>query len=145
MVPKSTISADFSTVPACFGPVLDGSGRFQMNVEPSVPTGAGTPVHGSKIGGTKTELVWTDFSFGSDQFQFRFLPNMNEPKIGYPYPPPGAYQGPPPVMAPFQYYPPPPPPQPPKQAGCLEGCLAALCCCCLFEECCCDPSFLLVL
>ncbi|KAJ6409387.1 hypothetical protein OIU84_008979 [Salix udensis] len=29
---------------------------------------------------------------------------MNEPKYGYPYPPQGVYQGPPPVMAPPQYY-----------------------------------------
>ncbi|KAG6789655.1 hypothetical protein POTOM_005773 [Populus tomentosa] len=52
---------------------------------------------------------------------------MNDPRYGYPHPPQGVYQGPPPVMAPPQDYAPPPPQ---RQVGFLEGCLAALCCCC---------------
>ncbi|KAL9367580.1 hypothetical protein Peur_038779 [Populus x canadensis] len=42
---------------------------------------------------------------------------MNDPKYGYPHPPQGVYQGPPPVMAPPQDYAP-----PQRQVGFLEGC-----------------------
>ncbi|XWS54616.1 hypothetical protein CRYUN_Cryun10bG0104000 [Craigia yunnanensis] len=45
--------------------------------------------------------------------------NMTDYKYGYPYPPPGAYQEPPPVMAPPQYYAAQPPLR--REPGFLEG------------------------
>ncbi|PON93721.1 hypothetical protein TorRG33x02_104240 [Trema orientale] len=42
---------------------------------------------------------------------------MSDPKYAYPYPAPGTYQVPPPVMAPPQYVAPPPK----REPGFLEG------------------------
>ncbi|KDP35315.1 hypothetical protein JCGZ_09474 [Jatropha curcas] len=65
MVLKSTIPINFSTVSACFKPILDGSGRFQVELELSIPIRAGTI-------GSRFQNWWNHNRTGLDRFQFQF-------------------------------------------------------------------------